>query len=406
MLARRVSFALTFVLPLLATACQQPQASPTAAPAAPPPAAPAASPAVSPSPAVKPSPSLAASPAASPAALPPEVVVTANREDRSLSIVDPVSARVLASVAVDRPVRGVAISPDQRSAFATDPSEGSRAVVVADLGLARQVGDITVGSRPDGIAAASSSGEVVVANGGDNSISFFNPQTRTPSAAVQVGATPRGVALAAVDGRPTAFVANAGDGSVSVLDIAQRRVLANVSVGGQPIAVASSIDGARLYALDGQGGNVAVIDARANQVIRSVHVGDSLTGLDTTADGRFLLIASSDATRNLYKLNVATDQVGNPLNLGAGALAVAASPRAERAYITTADNRLVIWDTSGDRTISAVSVGQRPEGVAAQVQPAVPSAAPGASPAASPRPAPAPAASPAPAVSPVPSVTP
>jgi YVTN family beta-propeller protein len=337
--------------------------------------------------------------------LPPEVVVTANRDDRSLSIVDPVAARVVATVTLDRPVRGVTISPDQRSAFATDPSEGSRSVVVADLGQARQVGDITVGSRPDGIAAAASSGEVVVANGGDNSVSFFNPQTRAPSAAVQVGATPRGVALASVDGRPTAFVANAGDGSVSVLDIAQRRVQASVSVGGQPIGVAPSVDGARLYVLDAEGGNVAVIDARANQVIRTVHVGDGLTGLDTTADGRFLLITSSDATRNLYKLDVATDQVGNPLNIGGTALAVAASPRAERAYITTADNHLVIWDTSGDRTVSTVSVGQRPEGVAAQVQPAAaPAASPGASPAASPPPVPA--ASPAPGVSPVPSATP
>ena len=341
---------------------------------------------------------------ASPIALPPEVVVTANRDDRSLSIVDPVAGRVLTTVALDRPVRGVAIAPDQRSAFATDPSEGSRSVVLADLPQARQVGDVTVGQRPDGVAVAASTGEVVVANSGDNTVSFFSPATRAPSAAVQVGATPRGVALAAVDGRGTAFVANAGDGTVSALDISQRRVAGSVNVGGQPIALASSVDGARLYALDAQGGNVVVVDARANQVITTLRVGDGLTGLDTTADGRFLLVTANDPTRNLYKIDVATDQVAAPLNVGGAALAVAASPRAERAYVTTADNRLVIWDTSADRAITSVAVGRRPEGVAAQVQPApAPSASPAASPAVSPAASPRPAVSPTPATSGTPS---
>lgn len=399
MRARRASAFLALLFPLLAAACQQPTAAPTPAPAAPPP--PAAAPAASPSPSLAaPSPSAAVSPVASPIALPPEVVVTANRDDQTLSIVDPVAARVLASVNATRPVHGVTISPDQRTAFATDPSADSRTVVLADLPSARLVGDISVGSRPDGIAAASTSGDVVVANGGDNSISFFNPVTRAPSASVPVGATPRGVALAGVDGRPTAFVANAGDGSVSVVNIAQRSVVATVAVGGLPIAVAVAIDGSRAYALDAQRGNVVVIDTRTNQPTDSVHVGDNLTALDTTADGRFLLVTSSDATQNLYKIDLSNNQaVGDPQNVGAGALAIAASPRAARAYITTGDNRLVIWDTSADRGIGTVAVGRRPEGVAVQVQPsaapsASPSASPGASPAVSPQPATKPSAVP------------
>ena len=369
---------------LLVVGCQQPSAQPTAPPPPPPPTV---APAVSPSPVAKPAPSPAVSPAASPIALPPEVVVTANREDRTLSVVDPIATRVLATVALDRPPHAVAIAADERSAFATDPSETSRSVVFADLPTARQVGDVTVGARPDGIASANTTGEVVVANSGDNSVSTFVPTSRAPSSPIQVGNTPRGVAIAAVEGRSTAFVANSADGSVSVVDLAQRRVAATVNVGGQPIAVATSIDGSRAYALDAQGGNVAVIDTRANQVTTTIRGGDHLTGLDTTADGRFLLVTADDATHNLYKVDLNTNQPARDFNVGAGALAVAASPRAARAYITTTDNRLVVWDTAGDRVTGTVPVGRRPEGVAVQVQPAPPATV-----------SPSPAVSPAPAI--------
>jgi YVTN family beta-propeller protein len=324
--------------------------------------------------------------------LPSEVVVTANRDDRSLTLVDPDTARALGSIALQRPPHQVALSSDGRFAFATDPSEGSRAVVVAELSSGRQVGEITVGARPDGIATPAGGGPVVVSNSGDDTVTTFDQSTRTPSAPTSVGHTPRGLTVAGVDGAVRALIANEADGTLTILDVAGRQLVSTVPVGGRPIAVAAAVDGSHAYVLDAEGGNVVTVDLRANRSTGSLRVGDRLTSLDTTADGRFLLITADDPTNNLYRVDLGLNQLVSTTNVGAGALAIAASPRAARVYVTTADNRLVIWDIAADRAVATIPVGRRPEGIAVRVTVAPnPSASPSPASTTGVRPAPSPA---------------
>jgi YVTN family beta-propeller protein len=222
---------------------------------------------------------------------------------------------------------------------------------------------------------------VVVANSGDDTAMTFDQAARTPAAPVPVGRTPRAVTIAGLNGRVLALIANEGDGSLSILDTATRQVVATVAVGGRPSAVAAAVDGSRAYVLDGQGGNVVTVDLRENRTAGTLRVGDRLTGLDTTADGQFLLVTADDATNNLYRVDLSTDQVAGTFSVGAGALAVVSSPRAARAYVTTSDNRLVLWDTAAERVAGMVPVGRRPEGVAVRV-----TVAPGPVPSPSPSP--------------------
>ena len=419
-----------FLLVLAGVACTQAPTTPT--PAATPPSPPAAaspspkvavapspspraavspspSPRVAVSPSPSPSPRVVASPVPSPIALRREVVVTANHDDRSLSVVDAGSARVVTTIGLDRPPHAVALAPlapDVALAFATDRSEGSRAVVVADLLRPRQIGEVTVGRQPEGIAIPSRGGSAVVTNNGEDSVTTFDPSVRTPAAPIPVGSKPNGVDLVRVGGALEAFVANEGAGSVSVVGVEGRRVLATVPVGGRPTEVVTAVDGSRVFVLDAETGSVVVLNAPMRQVVTTIRVGTNLTDLETSLDGRFLFVTADDASRNLYQIDLTTNQVIQDFNVGAGALAIAAGSEPGRLYVTTVDNRLLFWDIAARRATTTLSVGRRPEGVAVATVGIAPSPSPSpAVPRVQPSPSPAVERSPSPPAR-APAVTP
>ena len=363
------------VLAVVGAACTQQSPTPTPAASPPPPAAaspppravaPSPSPrvAVSPSPSPSPRAAVSPSPSPSPVALRGEVVVTANREDRSLSVVEAGSARVATTIGLDRPPHAVAIAPDVGLAFATDRSEGSRAVVVADLLRARQIGEVTAGAQPDGIAIPSRGGLAVVTNSGDDSVTTFDPSVRSPAAPLSVGDRPNGVDLVRVGGMLEAFVANEGAGSVSVVAVEGRRVLDTVPVGGRPTELVAAIDGSRVFVLDADGGNVVVLNAQTREVVTRINVGQNLTDLGASADGRFLFVTADDQNRNLYQIDLTNNTVVENLDVGAGALAIAAGREADRLYVTTAENQLLFWDVDARRATNTLAVGRRPGGLA------------------------------------------
>ena len=362
------------VLTLAAIGCGQPTAAPTGTTA----------------PAASPSPSPIASPAGAPIMLRGGVAVTANSEDRSLSVVDVDAARVVATVPLERPPRDVDLAPDARLAFATDNSPGSRSVVVADLTTARQIGEVTVGSQPDGILISARTGQGYIANSGDNSLTLFDAPTRAVAASVQVGDRPHGVIVVGVGGAIKAFVTNEGAGTVSVVDVEGRRVLETVQLGGRPTEVDATPDGSRVFVLDEGADGVVVLDAQTHRPLATIRVGSNLTGLAASPDGRFLYITANAPSRNLARIDLATNQLAGEFDVGAGALAVVAGREPGRIFITTADNRLVFWDTGANRAATTLPVGRRPGAVAVGVAPAAPS------------PSPVPAVRPSPAVEPSP----
>lgn len=435
------------------------QPTPTPTPVPPPPAKPAASPAQSPaaSPAVAPSPS--------PTALRGMVVVTANEADRSLSVVDVAAARVVSTIALDRPPHRIDMTADARLAGVSDNSRGSREVMLADIAAGRKLADVSVGSQPDGVGLLPSATELVVANSGDNSVSDIDLNARSVSGTISVGTRPRGLVVvspAAPTGGPAplpaaspapagspspavspvvsasprpgqaaakAFVANEDAGSVSVIDLSTRQVTSTVDVGGRPTRLAASRDGTRVYVLNEDSNSVDVVDAGSAQRQSEIRVGPNLTDVAATPDGKLLFVTANDPAHNLYKIDLASGRVvqdfsvlggggatpsaspaaaaspavspaaspgasPSPAAAGPGALAVRAGTDSTRVYVTTTEDKLVVWDVDANRAASTVAVGRRPVDLAFGVAPT-----PGA-------PAPSPAVQASPAIAPAPAVSP
>src|SRR4029079_9440715 len=116
------------------------------------------------------------------------------------------------------------------------------------------------GAGPSGIAYAHE--YVWVANGLDNTVSQFKPDTFTEgrlTEPISVGKRP--VALAA--GAGALWTANAGDGTVTRVDFS--RSVATIEVGGEPSAIAADDDG--VWVGDGEG-NVTRIDPDTRRVVK------------------------------------------------------------------------------------------------------------------------------------------
>jgi YVTN family beta-propeller protein len=195
------------------------------------------------------------------------------------------------------------------------------------------------------------------------------------------------VDVVTVGGVTKAFVANEDDGTVSVVDVRGRTVLATVQVGGRPTELVAAPDGSRIFVLNEDTGSVVVLDAGSHQQLATIALGSSLTGLDVSPDSRSLYVTANQPTHNLWRIDLATNQIANDVDVGDGALAVAAGRDMGRIFLTTAGNRLLLWDTGVNRATATLDVGRRPEDIAVAV----------AGPAASPSPV-VPAGSPAPAV--------
>lgn len=179
---------------------------------------------------------------------------------------------------------------------------------------------------------------------------------------------------------------NEGAGTVSVVDVESRRALDTVQVGGRPTEVDATPDGSRVFVLDEDADGVVVLDAQSHRQLATIRVGSNVTGLAASADGRFLYVTANEPSRNLARIDLSTNQLAGEFDVGEGALAVAAGREPGRIFVTTADNRLVFWDTDANRAANTLPVGRRPGAVAVGMVPAAPS------------PSPAPAVRPSPAV--------
>ncbi|HWD98713.1 MAG TPA: bifunctional YncE family protein/alkaline phosphatase family protein [Bryobacteraceae bacterium] len=177
---------------------------------------------------------------------------------------------------------------------------------MSGAGYSRQSSAKT-GYRPYAAAFSPDGGTLAVSNWGDQSISFFNPDTLAETGRVKVGSHPNEL-LWAGDGR--LFVANSGSNTVSVIrggavaETIRTSMDPKAPVGSTPDALALSPDGKRLYVANADNNNVAVIDTSEaeSKVLGFIPTGWYPTALAISPDGRELYVGTGKGMgfRNNY----------------------------------------------------------------------------------------------------------
>jgi YVTN family beta-propeller protein len=201
------------------------------------------------------------------------VVVVANHENDTLSVVDPAARRVTAEIRLtpgggqvggEFPASVVLLGEGR--AFVT--CQRDREVVEVDLASRKVVRRIRVGGQPTRIVANRGGTRLYVANANSDTVSVLDPSrgvvlasiaTAAPKAALPSLAGLRGSnpnALALSPDERTLYVTNGGNSTLAVValapDGAGGEVVALVPTGFYPNAVTLSADGARVFVAHGK----------------------------------------------------------------------------------------------------------------------------------------------------------
>jgi YVTN family beta-propeller protein len=232
---------------------------------------------------------------------PPLAYVT-NAADNTVSVIDPTSNTVVATIPVGHDPNGVAITSDGTHAYVTNQLEDS--VSVIDTASNTVVATISGFVVPTGVAItphgphpserdnrrqqslAYVTNNVPTIDGSNfpaSAVSVINTTSNTVVATIPVGQDPNGVAITP-DGTH-AYVANQRDGTASVIDTASNKAVATIPVGAGPLGVAMTSDGTNTSEHNGRphqplayvtnlvDNTVSVIDTTSNKVVATVRVG-------------------------------------------------------------------------------------------------------------------------------------
>lgn len=246
-------------------------------------------------------------------------------DGRTLYVTDPDHGRVTAIDAVTRritarcPVKGqpFGAAATDEFVFLTDWTRGL--VIKLDAMSGAEAGEIKVGKAPAAIVLDGSGSRAFVAAREDDAVSVVDLKEDGKAQAIKVGRAPFALALAPDGGR--LYVANVQSGDLSVIDVASRTEVKRVPVGKAPYGVAVTPDGRRIAVTLQHDGALAILDGRSLEVTGKAKIGSYPEGVAITQDGKTAAVANwMDDTVSLVDLAAArvtrtVPAKGGPRNL-------------------------------------------------------------------------------------------
>ena len=283
-------------------------------------------------------------------AVSPTKTYVANQSPNTVSVIDranPTAAPVTIKV-VSSP-RAIALSPDGTRAYVA----GNGGVSVINTANNQVITTVsTTAGDSYGIAVVQTgvnTHRVYVTNAANNTVRVLNTNTLTNTytagGSVQVGSTPRGIAVSADGTR--AYVANWASNSVSVLNTTTTTptlVGSPITVGTNPFGVAVSPDGTRVYVSNNGSASVSVINTTTpTPTVSSVAVGSQPFGLAISPDGSIVYAANGPDTVSM--INTKTNTVYSTLIIDSQPESqwhsVAVSPDGRQVYVSDLADRRV-----------------------------------------------------------------
>jgi len=282
-----------------------------------------------------------------PAAASAQSLLVVNQGDTTVSIVDPVAAREVATIPEKTiGVHGheIAASADGRTAFV--PIYGSAGVgkpgidghemLVVDLASRAIVGDIDFGHgvRPHYPVLDPVSGLLYVTTELDKSVTVIDPRTRKIVGAIPTGQEESHMLAISHDGK-RGYTANVGPGTVSALDLEARKTIAVIPVSATVQRISISMDDKLVFTSNQTKPQLAVIDTATNKVKTWVPLPGLGYGSAATPDGRSLLVAIP-STNQVAVVDLGSMQVAHRVDVENLPQEILVRPDGKVAYVSCA----------------------------------------------------------------------
>jgi YVTN family beta-propeller protein len=292
-----------------------------------------------------------------------------NKDDASMSIVDPSSGKTLGRVGVGEGPHELVASADGKYAFASNygagPSPG-HTISMIDLASQKELRRIDVAplSRPHGLAYAG--GKVYFTAEANKKIARYDPAADRIDWQFETGQNTTHMVLVAKDLR-TIFTSNIGSDSISIIERGDGDTWHQtvVAVGKGPEGFDLSPDGKQVWAAHSRDGGVSIIDVASKKVVETLPLGTKRSNrLKFTTDGRHVAISDIDAGE-LVVLDTATRKVIKHLPLGTSPEGILVVPDGSRVFAAvTGDNHVASIDPKTWQVTGNIEGGRGPDGLA------------------------------------------
>ncbi len=239
--------------------------------------------------------------------------------------------RKLAEIAVGKEPRCVALTPDGRKVYVTNAVSGNVYVLSALTGALLHI--VTVGTEPTGCALTLDGAKLYVANFSSDDVSVVDTATDTVTRTIaNVGAKPRGIAVAEVAGKTKVYVT---------------QFLAQLVDDARSVEEKEGRD-------DGREGRVSVIDAATDNVVKTIKLAARATGFKS--DGSTLDKIVADPNNAATKIDTVAfpNQLESIVVRGNRAYVpnTASSPNGPVKFNVNVQSFLSVIDTTTDQEVA------------------------------------------------------
>jgi DNA-binding beta-propeller fold protein YncE len=334
---------------------------------------------------------------------PQKALLVLSKGDHTLSIVDPVSLRVVASMPSGPDPHEVIASDDGKMAYISNYGGGAfNTLTVADLLNQKTVGTIDLGALrgPHGLDYAG--GKVYFTAEGAKVIGTFDPASQKIDWVLGTGQDRTHMVWVSRDLK-TIITSNVSSATMTMIEKVTRTPMGpppggeprqGVGQGGPPpvgppgggpppggprtdweetvIPVGRgaegfdvSPDGKELWAANAQDGTVSILNLPAKKVVDTLAAGvRSANRLKFTLDGKRVLVSTLGGPE-LTILDAGTRAIVKRLKIGRGAAGIQMSPDGKLAYVAcTPDSYVAIVDLNSLEVTGHIDAGKEPDGLA------------------------------------------
>ncbi len=312
-------------------------------------------------------------------------LVVANKAGATVSLVDPATGNVRATLPTGQAPHEVAVSPGGTTAVVANygtRSEPGSTLTVVDIRRARvlRTVDLAPHRRPHGIAFLPDGKRLAVTSETSGALLVVNLESGRVERAVATGQEVSHMVALAPSGK-RAFVTNIGSGTVSVLDLAAGRRLANVPTGKGAEGVAVTPDGREVWVTNRAADTVTVLDARSLQPLAELAAASFPIRAAATPDGRHVLVTCA-RSGDLAVFDRAGRRLARRIPLGAaptttegrlfgdrfGAssvpIGVVVSGDGTRAFVAHSNaDRITVVDLDSWTVTGSLTAGPEPDGM-------------------------------------------
>jgi DNA-binding beta-propeller fold protein YncE len=261
---------------------------------------------------------------------------------RSALIIDPTTLEIESTVPTcgDRPHEAV-VSADGRLAYIPiygdggvgTPGTDGQTIEILDLATDTIVDEIDLKrpSRPHCIRLGPD-GLLYLTSEVARTVDIIDPSARQLITSIPTQQDESHMLVLTRDGK-RAYTSNVCAGSVTVLDLQKRQPITVIPVAQSIQRIAISTDDSMLFTTDQHAPRVAVIDTHTNTIREWIALPSIGYATLTAADGKSLLVSLFRSSQ-VAKVDLATMQVTNLIDVPAGPIGALFDPMRPRAYIT------------------------------------------------------------------------